>query len=77
MARSYRRTKLFGNICARSEKWDKRQANRKLRHLVRLHFKAAEIPEVLPIMREVANIWSFAKDGKSYWDWATPRDMRK
>ncbi len=45
---------------ARTEKQDKRKANRKLRRKTRVD------PENAPLLREVSDVWSFDKDGKKY-----------
>jgi len=59
MSRSHLKTPVFGFTTATSEKQDKRQANRRLRRQVR----AGQLHLTL---REVSNVWSFAKDGKRY-----------
>ncbi len=74
MSRSYRKTPIFGNCICRSEKKDKRIANRAYRRIVRHCLKAGK---ELPLKREVSNIWSFGKDGKSYWHNFTQESMRK
>jgi hypothetical protein len=75
MSRSRRHTPIFGITTGDSEKQDKRQANRLLRRQVRLAMEARK--EVLPHLREVSNVWCFAKDGKSWWANPTARHMRK
>jgi hypothetical protein len=75
MSRSRRRTPIFGITTSDSEKQDKREANRRLRRAVRLALDAGD--EVLPHLREVSNVWGFAKDGKRWCAHASPRDMRK
>jgi len=64
MSRSRRRTPIIGNTCARSEKDDKRRANRTLR----THLRGAlvRMDEVLPVLRDVSTTWLFAKDGKHW-----------
>lgn len=75
MARSYRHTPIFAITGCKSEKTDKRLANRKLRHLqVRAADRGAE---VLPLLREVSNVWGFGKDGRRYDRAAGGREMRK
>jgi hypothetical protein len=74
MARSRRRTPIFGITTSRSEKQGKRRANGVLRRDVRQ--RLPDFPELLPLLREVSNVWSFDKDGK-HWRRATPREMRK
>jgi hypothetical protein len=66
MARSYRHNPIIGMTTARSEKEDKRYANRTLRAACREALVNCEDYDalVMPLMREVANVWSFAKDGK-------------
>lgn len=70
MARSYRQTPVSGVTTAQSEKEDKRHANRVLRRKVRqgrIHLT----------LREVSNVWSFDKDGKTYQPYAPLKAMRK
>lgn len=82
MSRSRRRNAICGITTARSEKADKRQANRRLR--VRSRSTTAHAGSdsatdlVWPGMRDVSNPWSMAKDGKLRFDPARwPRLMRK
>jgi hypothetical protein len=75
MARSYRQTPIFGITTAKSEKRDKRLANR--RHRRALRQAVLRGAEVMPLLREVSNVWCFEKDGKGYWRDATWKDMRK
>jgi len=65
MSRSHRHTPIVGWTLARSEKRDKRLANRKLRAAIReaLHHEN----EVMPVLREVSNVWDFNKDGRQWW----------
>ncbi len=77
MARSMRPTPTFGMTTHESEKADKRRANRRLRRRVREVVSSVNAPEVLPALREVSNLWSMAKDGRSHWPNAGPRDLRK
>ena len=80
MSRSKRKTPIHGMTCARSEKQDKRFANRALRRIVkvRLHTRVDLDAVSLPVMREVYNVWSMAKDGKRRFDPKTwPEGMRK
>jgi hypothetical protein len=70
MSRSFKKTPVCGITGARSEKRDKRRANRTYRRLCRARLRSTfELPQ----MREVSNVWSFAKDGKicfdPYYDW--------
>lgn len=69
MSRSRKKTKIFGNA-GRSDKTDKRMANRKLRRLVNSGKYELNI-------RDVSNVWNFSKDGKHYYDNAGEEDMRK
>lgn len=65
MSRSYRHTPIFGNCLCHSEKQDKRLANRRWRRIVRYVLRTGD-SELLPLQREVSNVWSFGKDGKRY-----------
>ncbi len=75
MARSYRHTPIFGITTRRSEKQDKRLANRRLRRLVRPALSRGD--ELLPLLREVSDLWSFDKDGRRYDPHAGVKEMRK
>lgn len=77
MARSKRHTPIFGMTTQESEKDDKRRANRRLRRRVREVVAGSIAPDVLPVLREVSNPWSMAKDGRSYWQDARAVDVRK
>lgn len=62
MARSFKKVSIVGN-CAGSDKADKVAANRRLRHANKARLaKGYELVS----LREVSNVWDFAKDGKSF-----------
>jgi hypothetical protein len=68
MSRSYRKHLVAGHSGCRSEKKDKQIANRKLRHRVKLVMKKDVESEVLlPVLREVSDVWCMGKDGKGYY----------
>ena len=71
MSRSYRHTMVHGNSTSASEKQDKRLNNRRLRRRVRQNLDTCTDFEavVLPVVSEVSNPWSMAKDGKRYSKW--------
>lgn len=78
MARSYRRTPIFGNTTAESESKDKQIANRRWRSAVRRAL--ADGVETLPHRREHSDPWVMAKDGKRWMGSLTrtlPAMMRK
>lgn len=80
MSRSFRHTPVTGITTARSEKADKRQAHRNLRAAERAAMETAivEGEAIFPVLREVANVYSFEKDGKQRFDAkSNPRMMRK
>ena len=79
MARSRRRTPIASITTAASEKQDKRWANRIHRSVARTIIKRDTDPDatVLPIMREVSDEWSMAKDGRSWFGRHFPKLMRK
>jgi len=77
MSRSMRRTSISGIRMAPSEKQDKRLANRRLRRIVRCRLMW-RFSELLPDLREVSDVRSFKKDGKTYFNPARHnRLMRK
>ncbi|HKC66285.1 MAG TPA: hypothetical protein VKB86_21760 [Pyrinomonadaceae bacterium] len=68
-----------GITTARSEKEDKRIHNRRFRHRIKRALKTFDPEaEVLPVLREVSNVWDMAKDGKVIFDPKKyPKLMRK
>jgi hypothetical protein len=66
MAHSFRHTPVIGITTARSDKPGKKVASRKLRKRVRMAL--LECPDfdnlVVPLQREVSDVWDFPKDGK-------------
>lgn len=78
MSRSRKRTPIGGIAVGRSEKHEKRLANRKARRHARVALAADSDRDVLPHLREVSNVWTMAKDGKRYFDpHQYPKEMRK
>tara|TARA_R110000824_G_scaffold260591_1_gene449245 strand:+ start:270 stop:497 length:228 start_codon:yes stop_codon:yes gene_type:complete len=63
MSNTYKKTPVFGNTLAPSEKQDKRLANRRLRRINKVELM---IGDELSDLRETSSAWSFAKDGKKY-----------
>lgn len=63
MSRSFRHKPIMGRG-GESDKRDKRLANRALRRLVKEALSDGR--EILPIPREVADVWNWSKDGKRY-----------
>lgn len=75
MARSVRKTKIFGITTAETEKQDKRRWNRTFRKVSK---KLIRLEKEAPVkIHSVTNVWDGAKDGKQYYRGATKRDMRK
>ena len=62
MSRSVRKTPIRG-FCANSEKGDKQKSNKCLRRKCKQLLKDED--SVLPIRKEVSDIWAMAKDGKT------------
>jgi hypothetical protein len=78
MSRSRKKTPIGGITTARSEKHEKRLANRKARRHVRLALAADSDRDVLPHLREISDVWTIAKDGKHYFGpHRYPKEMRK
>jgi len=78
MGRSRKATPIMGNGTARSERGDKRVANRRLRRRVRQALANSPWPSILPHRREVSYPWTMAKDGKRWFDREQfPEEMRK
>ena len=79
MSRSYTKKPIFGNTCSRSEKADKRAANRKLRRKTKIEINVyVDVDNIfISDLREVSNLCGFAKDGKNYVANPEPEWMRK
>jgi hypothetical protein len=75
MSRSVKKTPKKGVTGAKSEKDDKREANRKLRRTNKVKLKAGDAEA--KSIREVSNVWSFGKDGKRFLSNTSSKDLRK
>jgi hypothetical protein len=75
MSRSWIKNKIVGYTKKESEKRNKTIANKRYRRLVKV--RIAKRSEVLPLIREVSNIYQFDKDGKHYYAGMTKLEMRK
>lgn len=64
MSRSYRKTPIMGWTTAVSEKQDKRKANRAFRRQTKTAIASNKEPPFS--IRQVSDVWCFAKDGKGY-----------
>ena len=74
MSRSKRKVPIRGIAPAPTENGDKRIANRKHRHLTKIQVNKGEN---MSEIREVSNVWPFAKDGKRFLKNPTEKDIRK
>ena len=78
MSRSRKKTPISGITTARSEKQDKRLANRRIRRRVRVALSMRPESDVLPARRELSSPWTMSKDGKKWFDPARhPKVLRK
>lgn len=78
MARSYRKTPICGITTARSEKSDKKIWHSRMRARTLTHIRSGRDLDVMPLVREVSNVWDFAKDGRQRFDPRRhPKLMRK
>lgn len=78
MSRSRRKSPICGNTTARSEKYDKRKNNRRIRRAVKMAIHDDPEPSTLPDDRELSDPWLMKKDGKSRFDPEEyPEHMRK
>ena len=80
MSRSRRKRPFTGWAVADSDKEDKQISNRRLRRISKVELSDGWDDEdfILPDIREVSNVYFFAKDGKQMFDpidW--PKGMRK
>lgn len=65
MGKSRRRTPISGTCVCRSERTWKELWHRRYRRAVNAAVRADE--DVMPHVREISDVWSFGKDGKTYW----------
>ncbi|MEO6189994.1 MAG: hypothetical protein ABIO44_06175 [Saprospiraceae bacterium] len=75
MTRSVKKTKIRAITTAKSEKDNKKEANRKYRRIVKQKVKSKE--SELPLIKEISNVWSFDKDGKIYDSKMNNKDLRQ
>lgn len=75
MSRSKKKTPIRGITTARSEKQDKRDANRKFRRKTKQQVNLGD--ETISEIREISNVWAFDKDGKHYNADISEKEMRK
>lgn len=75
MSRSKIKTPISGITTALSDKEGKRQANRAFRRNTRMEVLKGK--EIVSLLREVSNVWSFPKDGKRYWKNLDVKYLRK
>lgn len=66
MSRSFRKHHHIG-IAGCSDKKGKQQANRMFRLKERMMLRAEEFEKIPVRVREVLNVWSMPKDGKTYY----------
>ena len=71
MSRSWKHNPVSGFTTAKSEKDDKVIINKKLRRTRRQLLKNPDLEvletAIFPVKQEVMDIWSMAKDGKTYY----------
>lgn len=65
MGKSFKKHDITGNGSG-SEKYDKRIANRSLRSNIKRLLRQDPFMEILPLMRELSDVWGFNKDGKGW-----------
>ena len=68
MSRSRRKHPFQGFTSAKSEKNDKRQANRAWRRINNQLLRVYDGSKFLKSQREVSNVWDMSKDGKWRFD---------
>jgi hypothetical protein len=64
MSRSHKH-RPYASVCGRSQKRDKRIANRTLRRTTRI--EVARGDETVTVMREASNVYSWSQDGTRRW----------
>lgn len=73
MARSYKKTPIFGNTTGSDTK-ARRGNNRRYRRIAKV---AVMLGKEVPKRREVTNVWDWPGDGRGYWADAPVEAMRK
>lgn len=74
MSRSFKKNPAGGLTKAKSDKKDKRIANRSLRKKV----NQIDLENQDPLLiKENSNVWDFDKDGKKYYSHLPEKEMRK
>ena len=68
MSRSWKRNPFAGITSAKSEKYDKRLANRRVRRTNKYLLAITNDESQLLARRELSNVWCMAKDGKVWFD---------
>ena len=76
MSRSRRKHPAGGITTADSDKYGKTMASRVARRVVR-EALARDLEGLMPLKREVSDVWSFSKDGKKWHGWRYPELLRK
>jgi hypothetical protein len=66
MSRSHKKHSA-AKICGRSDKKDKRFANRRFRKMTRQLLRELETERLPQSMREVSNAYTFSSDGLAMW----------
>jgi len=77
MGKSFRKTPITGITTARSEKVDKRIANRKFRKHNNQALHTHRLDSLWNELDEAYNKWAMSKDGKQYMHNPPPKWMRK
>ena len=78
MSRSRKHNPFRGITTAESEKWDKRLANRTLRHHNKILVNKFQEDAMPLVMNQVMTPWQMGKDGKIYFSpRKEPKNMRK
>ena len=78
MSNSFRKSPFIGITTARSEKQDKRHANRRLRRINKVRLAITHDGATLCEQRSVSDVWAMDKDGKVRFDpQQLPKLLRK
>jgi hypothetical protein len=81
MGKSFKTTPIEANTKAESDKVGKVHANKALRRAIKVKLHTLPIEEdsdvILPVTKEVSNVYDFPKDGKKYVGKVIPQKMRK
>lgn len=77
MSKSKRKTPIAGITIEKTEKEDKRIANRRVRHMNKKILNATLDDTQLKDIKEISDVWDFHKDGKQYFGYLKDKIIKE